>query len=162
MTVSMGIASYPADAREAGELVRRADRAMYAAKTGGKDRVHLYGQNIRSHPRTSTSIGGQFRTLAAESHPLTALNISERGLLFLSDVSAPRGSLIEISLLLPASDQMITASGRVVRVQQKENGKFEVGIRIVDISRKDRMLLAGYIRGVTRALPAGEPEPWLE
>jgi len=40
--VSMGVASFPADARDAGDLVRYADRAMYVAKSNGKNQVRLY------------------------------------------------------------------------------------------------------------------------
>lgn len=149
VTLSMGVATCPVDAREAGELVQRADHAMYAAKASGKNRVQLFGQSIRSYRRTNASLSGGFRKLAAESHPLTTLNISEGGFLFLSDVNLPLGSLAEISLVLPDSQKEITMSGRVIHVEEKENGNFEVGTRVVDISRNDRALLAGYIRGVT-------------
>ena len=39
LTVSIGVASYPAPAGDARELVDRADAALYLAKRGGKDRV---------------------------------------------------------------------------------------------------------------------------
>jgi diguanylate cyclase (GGDEF)-like protein len=39
---SVGIARYPRDAGSAGELVERADQAMYAAKRSGKNRALLY------------------------------------------------------------------------------------------------------------------------
>ncbi len=39
LTISMGIASYPANASSAKELVQRADEALYAAKKQGKNRV---------------------------------------------------------------------------------------------------------------------------
>lgn len=39
VTVSVGIASYPRDARNGDELLRQADRALYMAKSAGRDRV---------------------------------------------------------------------------------------------------------------------------
>lgn len=39
VSASFGIASYPADAETAEELIATADRALYAAKVGGRDRV---------------------------------------------------------------------------------------------------------------------------
>jgi len=38
-TVSLGVVSYPTDGRTAETLMLSADRAMYMAKRGGKDRV---------------------------------------------------------------------------------------------------------------------------
>ncbi|HEY2888372.1 MAG TPA: diguanylate cyclase, partial [Candidatus Limnocylindrales bacterium] len=38
-TVSVGVVSYPADGRSADALLVSADRAMYASKRGGKNRV---------------------------------------------------------------------------------------------------------------------------
>lgn len=38
-TISIGVAAYPEDALNAGELVQRADEAMYRAKRAGKNRV---------------------------------------------------------------------------------------------------------------------------
>ncbi|MBI1865863.1 MAG: GGDEF domain-containing protein, partial [Nitrospirae bacterium] len=43
LTVSIGLSSYPTDADSADALVRRTDRALYAAKSGGKNRVVAYG-----------------------------------------------------------------------------------------------------------------------
>lgn len=39
VTVSVGVASFPADAHTAAELVKMADKALYAAKARGKNRV---------------------------------------------------------------------------------------------------------------------------
>ena len=43
LTVSLGIASYPADAATIEELINNADRALYRAKGLGKNRVVLFG-----------------------------------------------------------------------------------------------------------------------
>ena len=42
VTLSFGVAAYPEDARNARELVARADAALYAAKTNGRNRVEVY------------------------------------------------------------------------------------------------------------------------
>jgi diguanylate cyclase (GGDEF)-like protein len=44
LTVSIGLAAYPDDARTPEELIRCADTALYAAKEQGKNRVVAYGQ----------------------------------------------------------------------------------------------------------------------
>ena len=42
VSASIGVAVFPEDAATAGDLMRVADRAMYAAKRGGKNRIHLH------------------------------------------------------------------------------------------------------------------------
>ena len=158
LTVSIGIATYPADTREAGELVRCADRAMYVAKARGKNQIHLYGLDRRSYKRIDAALGGKFCVLAAEYRSLTTVNLSERGLLFLVDQNLPVGSLIDINLMLPESNHEIAISGRVVRVEEKESGEFEAAIRIVDIAARDRSLLAKHIREASACLDADDPE----
>ncbi|MEW6324698.1 MAG: diguanylate cyclase, partial [Nitrospirota bacterium] len=44
LTVSIGLAAYPDDARAPEELIRAADTALYAAKSGGKNQVVAYGE----------------------------------------------------------------------------------------------------------------------
>jgi len=43
-TVSLGIANFPEDATEKSELIRKADLALYQAKTYGRNRVAIYDQ----------------------------------------------------------------------------------------------------------------------
>jgi diguanylate cyclase (GGDEF)-like protein/PAS domain S-box-containing protein len=52
MTLSFGIASYPADGRTSHELLRAADTALYRAKTEGRDRVRKHAR-----PPTRTPSG---------------------------------------------------------------------------------------------------------
>jgi len=42
VTISLGIASYPQDATEREELIRKADLALYQAKSGGRNQIALY------------------------------------------------------------------------------------------------------------------------
>jgi len=39
MTVSLGIATFPADGQDAATLIAAADRALYQAKSSGRNRV---------------------------------------------------------------------------------------------------------------------------
>jgi two-component system cell cycle response regulator len=42
ITVSLGVASFPEDATETGDLIRKADRALYQAKARGRNRIYPY------------------------------------------------------------------------------------------------------------------------
>jgi diguanylate cyclase (GGDEF)-like protein len=63
-TVSVGVVSYPADGRSADALLVSADRAMYASKRGGKNRVARAAAEpmvvaIESHESTRAREGGR-------------------------------------------------------------------------------------------------------
>jgi len=127
--------------------VRCADAALYVAKSHGKNQVHLYGQNRRSYRRIDAKLGGRFCVLATEHHPLTTLNLSEGGLLFLADRSLPVGSLIDVNIELPGG-RTIASSGRVIRVEDRGNGRYEAAIRVIDMPSRDAGLLAEYLRSL--------------
>lgn len=146
LTVSVGLATSPADAHDAGELVRHADRALYLAKDGGKNRVHLYGHDRRSFRRVDARLDGRICLIAGEYRPLTTVNISQRGVLFVVDRQLPEGALVEIKLALPGRDREIATSGRVIRIKQTDRGHFAAAVRILDTSVENQMPLADYIR----------------
>ena len=80
------------------------------------------------------------------AQPLTMLNLSEGGMLFLADRNLPIGTLLDLTFTIPGSRHEIVASGRVVRIEETKQGKFEAGIRIVDIAAGDQKTLSRYIR----------------
>jgi len=158
LTVSMGIATFPADAGNTDELIRHADSALYVAKTLGKNRVHLYGHSRRSYFRVDTTLQGQFRELSAKDRPFTAVNLSERGLLIHAQRKLTEGTLLDLDLGLPNSKRKVVLSGRVSRVEKLKSGKFEVAIRIVDIPSQDQRLLAEFIRSMESGSYSGARE----
>ncbi len=50
LTISLGVASYPDDAKDLGALVDAADAALYASKRLGRNRVILYEKGMKVHP----------------------------------------------------------------------------------------------------------------
>ncbi len=145
LTVSLGVATYPADATGAAELVRVADRAMYHAKASGKNRVQLYGENRRSHRRIGIELEGRFGFYHPDDHPLRTVDISEGGIRFATSQAVERGDLLDLSLRLPGLQRILTFAGRVVQVREAE-GRWEAAVRIIDMPSPDRHLLAQYIR----------------
>ena len=146
LTASAGVATFPADAADADTLVRNADRAMYQAKSRGKNQVSLFGQDRRSYRRVVSDLHGCYCELSDDYHSFTTLDISEGGLLLLADRVVRTGSLLDVKLRMPGQDRKIACIGRVVRVEESVQGKFTAAMRIVDISQWDRLHLATFAR----------------
>ena len=74
VTVSIGVATFPNDARNKKELIDRADAALYKAKRGGKNAVvsTVHTPPMRASSPTETPA-------AARTGPLTAARRESRG-----------------------------------------------------------------------------------
>ena len=146
VTISFGVANYPVDAASPDDLIRCADRAMYIAKARGKNQVQLYGANRRAHRRISTAIDGEYRVFEGKSQTFSTLDISERSLRFRVSRDVPEDALVEFTLKLPEHGQKVTAFGRVIRTEDHEDGWHELEIAIVDINRRELLVLRQYLR----------------
>ena len=56
MTISMGVATYPTDGDTSGELVQKADSAMYWAKRLGRNQVRTSAEALRASQNESLSV----------------------------------------------------------------------------------------------------------
>ena len=147
LTVSLGVATYPADAASADELVRRADRALYLAKSSGKNRVCLYGNNRRSHRRVAASIEGLLR-YGAEEAGVTTLDLSEGGVRFVTGLGLPHGALVELALELDDGGDQVVLVGRVVQSSARDTGGCEAALRTLDIGTVDRRRLVAALEKI--------------
>jgi diguanylate cyclase (GGDEF)-like protein len=145
LTISAGVATYPGDADSSEELIARADEALYQAKSKGKNRVEIYGENRRSYHRVEAELSGRLVAPSREPHTFTTVDISEGGLRFLTDAELPKSALVDLRLNLPGSEREIELGGRVVKSSPAEGGKHDTAIRVVDLHARDRVLLIEYV-----------------
>jgi diguanylate cyclase (GGDEF)-like protein len=158
LTASLGLATFPADAEEIGDLIRCADRALYAAKEAGKNRVQPFGRSLRSFARVSAAVPGSFQRLDGDPLPLTCLNLSPGGLCFLTAHPPELDALLELSLELPLPHGHVSLVGRVVQLLPSAPSRQLVGCRILHIEPEDRRRLDGHLRQLaTGAFPPGSP-----
>lgn len=141
LTISLGIATYPADAADGDGLLRCADEALYVAKAQGKNRVELYAGSTRSYPRIRVQIEGMCRVPGKQPFPARISEIGAGGMRFAVDSNVPIGTLIETAVSLPGAEQQLTLSGHVLRVDRDRKGRLEAALRFVDISAADRSRL---------------------
>jgi predicted signal transduction protein with EAL and GGDEF domain len=53
------VAVYPEDATTSLDLVARADKALYGAKSGGRNRVVVYTRGLETHEKTIDTPRGE-------------------------------------------------------------------------------------------------------
>jgi len=145
MTVSVGVASLPGDASAAQELVAKADRALYVAKSQGKNRVKPFSDERREFRRLDVALMGRFNLVEAQSHTLTTLNVSEGGLLFLSEQPMTAGAFVRVQLAVPPGEEPLECVVRVVRVVEAPAG-YEVAAQIVHIPSPHQRRLRLFLK----------------
>jgi diguanylate cyclase (GGDEF)-like protein/putative nucleotidyltransferase with HDIG domain len=73
LTISFGVASYPAHGQTAGSLLRGADEALYAAKGSGRNRTVLHHEALRH----ALLKAGDARDIAGERFVAVVLDLAE-------------------------------------------------------------------------------------
>lgn len=135
VTVSGGVACFPADARDADDLVVRADQALYRAKESGRDRIALHHAERRSSVRfparrsVRVELAGRSE---ADGRPVKALDLSRDGMLVESTRRVEPAAEIRVVLGGSSASEGSspwTVPGRVVRVLEAGPGAWRVGIR---------------------------------
>ncbi len=73
-------------------------------------------------------------------------NLSAGGLLFISQEALPFGSILELNIDLPATQETIQCLSRVIRVLESEiQGRFDIGICFLDLTGAQRAKLDRYV-----------------
>ena len=144
VTASLGVATYPAEGRNAAEFVEQCNRALCVAKAEGRDRVGLLG-GMRSHPRIQVELDGYCR-VAGEDFPLRTIELGPGGMSFRTTSSLEIGALVEAKINLPERALQLAVSGRVLRVSPVRDGWAEVAVRLVDMAASERRLLSSLVR----------------
>jgi len=136
MTVSGGVAVYPEDGGELGDLFRQADAALYRAKANGKDRIiweYMERRQSRRHPlagirmRVSVRMPRDGRLLEA-----TAREMSRTGLGLTVPERFEVGERIELALEGVGSEGPLALEGRVVHHVERQGDDgvpaFDLGV----------------------------------
>ena len=158
ITVSIGVASLPGDGATAHELVDCADRALYAAKAAGRNRVAAFSPERRDHPRMPAALKGRFTAATPELHPLTTRNLSEGGLAFVTRHAVEPGAIARVQLSLPPENEALECIMRVVRSTRAADG-YHVSGAIVHMPKAQAQRFRLFLRSLRQASPPKPPSP---
>jgi diguanylate cyclase (GGDEF)-like protein len=131
ITLSGGVAAYPADGTTPQHLLQKADQGLYRAKAEGKNRIVPERDERRQHgrvpwerPLAVERPGG--RVLDGRAH-----NLSEGGMLVSLPEAVPVGSTVMVTV--PGADEGdLSLRGHVVRLLPRAGGAhYEAGLRLV-------------------------------
>jgi diguanylate cyclase (GGDEF)-like protein len=91
LSASIGICTFPIDAKDAGTLLSNADIAMYQAKEQGRNRYRFYSPRFNEH---------SVERLALETGLRYAIERDELVLLYQPRISIPTGRIVGVEALL--------------------------------------------------------------
>ena len=137
ITISAGVASLPAHAESANELVRIADQALYEAKHGGRNRVVLSRKirrerdGERHRVRFKLVVAGRNNRGESFTEEAETELISRRGARIVSAHTVATGEQIE--LRTPFHGKPLIA--QITSCYRGVDNRFHVGFRLVDPPR---------------------------
>jgi len=130
VTTSGGLATWPADAGSAEELVRSADRALYRAKAKGKNTIAHEAEERRRTPRRPARHRVMLSANGLTRSDARARNTSDGGVLVRVGQPLAVGTQLDLSFE-PPLDERQDAAGEVVYVKAAEDQRWDVGVRLV-------------------------------
>ncbi|MCX5668746.1 MAG: GGDEF domain-containing protein [Candidatus Omnitrophica bacterium] len=142
---SAGLASFPYNANNAGDLIKLADDLLYQAKQKGRDKVLVERRRCIRLKSTKGLKVEIFRLSDKEKLKIISIeNISERGILLLfSQDFTEEEFLCRISL--PGQDFTPEFTCNVAYKNKLENGVYRAGIYFVDIPTYTRGTLFHFV-----------------
>ena len=156
MTLSGGLASFPIDAGDGLTLLKNADKAMYRAKSFGKNNISFYSMDKRRNIRVEYSTSVEIQELGIHKKPIftaTTKSLSIGGILLESNDPLETGAKIQINISL-SQDTPLLIIGTVVRSEKMDSGSHEISIAFIDSDKVIKNEISSYLIKHLKDIPA--------
>jgi diguanylate cyclase (GGDEF)-like protein len=147
MTLSGGLASFPIDANDGAALLKHADKAMYRAKSFGKNNISLYSMDKRRNIRIEYNTSVELSELGfGKKHIINAMtkSLSIGGIMLESESPIDVDIKIQMSLAVNDADPILVI-GKVIRVEKNESGNFDLSITFIESDSMVKNEISSYL-----------------
>jgi diguanylate cyclase (GGDEF)-like protein len=159
-TLSGGLASFPIDASDGLTLLKNADKAMYRAKSFGKNNISFYSMNKRRNVRVEYTTSVEIQELGIHAKPVftaTTKSLSIGGILLESRNHLEDGTRIQINMPL-SQEQQLLLIGNVIRSEKTGSGSHHISVAFIDCSRVMKNEISTYLIRHLQDVPDFSPE----
>ncbi|MBW2521886.1 MAG: diguanylate cyclase [Deltaproteobacteria bacterium] len=147
VTLSGGLASFPIDAGEGLTLLKNADKAMYRAKSFGKNNISFYSMDKRRNIRVDHTAAVEIQELGIHEKPvLNAMtkSLSIGGVLLESSTPFESGARLQINMALGQGKPLLVI-GSVLRSEKTGPGSHDISIAFIGSNREIRNEISSYL-----------------
>jgi diguanylate cyclase (GGDEF)-like protein len=146
-TVSGGLASFPIDANDGLTLLKNADKAMYRAKSFGKNNISFYSMDKRRNIRVEYNTSVEIQELGIHEKPVftaTTKSLSIGGILLESKEFLEAGAKIQINISLSPENHLLLL-GTVVRSEQTGSGSHDISVAFINSDKVMKNEISSYL-----------------
>ncbi len=156
MTLSGGLASFPIDAGDGLTLLKNADKAMYRAKSFGKNNISYYSMDKRRNIRVEYNTFIEIQELGIHEKPVftaSAKSLSVSGILLESNDTLETGAKIQINIPLSQENHLLVI-GIVVRSEKTDSGRHNISVSFVGSDKVMKNEISSYLIRHLKDIPA--------
>lgn len=146
--LSGGLASCPVDSQDPMKLLEFSHKVLYQAKAAGKNNIALYSQDKRRYLRINFGESLKVEILGSEEAPKIvskSKNLSMAGILFENGYPLEIGCKVQIRFELGEDRVPFFLIGTVVRVENIENGLYDIGIAFLELQQETQNGISQHI-----------------
>ena len=147
MTLSGGLASFPIDAGDGLTLLKNADKAMYRAKSFGKNNISYFSMDKRRNIRVEYNTFIEIQELGIHGKPVftaSAKSLSVSGILLESNDTLETGAKIQINIPLSPKNHILVI-GTVVRSEKTDSGRYNISVSFVGSDKVMKNEISSYL-----------------